>query len=402
MEDSCVLSGWFRGEEKRAFSVLEMSIRQRATQCLGKHIPDKTNNRLCSPSSRWPGLRARWHEEQENSKLIQTSVTSERIFRSRETVKAWLESSPSSVIDNGEEESAYSSSFDSFSSSPAGSVDHLSDTSGFQKTSPGKVNSPGHTRSRTISPPRRTANRNSADVSRIDYGGGSFLMLAFKNAQYRGSSSPPAFLFTSEDSRDDHRLNVTAEECCSPRSEFSITSEWQYILAAANAAGMSTRDSSGNDSELETSCEALNVSDLDLGSAVGNLCVHPDVVRRPLRALSLELPPVKALHDSSASGEMRNAVDDKKFSILNDSTGFERRKTHVDINYDQSPFRRLPRRNLGSSNYLRVSAEQGPKRGVQSSDTAEFQLETDHTPFMDKSQDDSAIARPKTGEESNS
>lgn len=129
-----------------------MSIRQRATQCLGKQLPDKTHNQLCSPTSRWPGSHGVvWHEEQENSKLIQTSssrapVASERIFRARETVKAWLESSPTSVFEDLDNESACPSSFESFSSSPAGSVDHLSYTTRFQKTSPGKVNPPGHAR----------------------------------------------------------------------------------------------------------------------------------------------------------------------------------------------------------------------------------------------------------------
>ena len=52
--------------------------------------------------------------------------------------------------------------------------------------------------SRTISPPRCPANKNSVDLSRIDpahYSGGSFLMLAFKNAQCNFSCVLFLYLF---------------------------------------------------------------------------------------------------------------------------------------------------------------------------------------------------------------
>lgn len=148
----------------------------------------------------------------------------------------------------------------------------------------------------------------------------------------RGCSSPPAFQYTSEDFRDDHLPNLNAEEGGSPRSEFSVISEWQYILAAANAAGRSTRDSSGNNSEFETTCEVLNVSDRDLNSALGNLCAHPHVVRKPCRTRSMELTRVAHIHDRSASGELKNLLlDDDKYTVLSDSTNLEPRQTHADI-----------------------------------------------------------------------
>lgn len=384
-------SGWSRGEieESGNFRCSAMSMRERAAQRLGKHLPDKSNGRLRLPSSRWAGSRARWHEDQEDGNLIQScgnrsSVASEHIFRSRETVKAWLESSPTSVIENLEDESACSSSYESFSSSPAGSVEHFSGTSRFLKSSPGKVNSPGHTRSRTISPPRCTANRNSVDLSRIDYGGGSFLLLAFKNAQYHGSSSPPAFLYTSENYKDDHPFN--ADECCSPRSEFSVTSEWQYILAAANAAGMSTRDSSANNSDLETFYEVLNVSDFDINSAAGNRYAHLDVVSKPYRTQSLELPRKKRLHERSASGEVKSMlVPDKKYILRNDCTILETKQESVDITCGRSSLRRLSRRNLGISNSLLEAAEQGPKRVLQSNATFRKEVKLQNKPSIARS-----------------
>lgn len=115
-----------------------MSIRQRSSQCFGKQVSEKTHSsRLCSPLSRWP--RQRFDEE--NNKLISRNrVASERVFRSHETVKAWLDSSPSSVVvDVEENNSECTSSFESFNSSPARSVDHCSYTTRSQKTSPGKV-----------------------------------------------------------------------------------------------------------------------------------------------------------------------------------------------------------------------------------------------------------------------
>lgn len=250
-----------------------MSIRQRSTQCLGKQVSEKTHSsRLCSPLSRWP--RQRFHDE--NSKLVSRNrVASERVFRSRETVKAWLDSSPSSVVvDVEENNSECSSSFESFNSSPARSVDHCSYTTRSEKTSPGK--------SRTISPPRSTANRNSVDSSRIDYSHGSFLMLAFKNAQYRGLSLPPAFQYTSEVMKENHSND---DECDSPRSEFSVTSEWQDILAAARM--------SNNAAELEIN---------GLRSVSGN----PHMVTKHYRTRSTEIPRVARTHNRCASGDLES------------------------------------------------------------------------------------------------
>lgn len=122
-------------------------MRQRATQCLGKEqLPGKSQSRFCSPTSRWPGQRVRWHEEQENGKLIQTSNSGvcapfESVFRSHENVKAWLESSPNPEFEDLDDDSAWPSSFQSLGSSPAESVDHLSCSTRF-----GKVNPPGHAR----------------------------------------------------------------------------------------------------------------------------------------------------------------------------------------------------------------------------------------------------------------
>ena len=133
----------------------EMSVRQRVTQCLGEQFSEKPHSRPCNPTSRWLGHRICWHEEQESSELIQKTrssapVVSERIFRSRETVKAWLESSPIFVLEDLDDESACPSSFESFTSSPALSVDHLSFTARFQNPAP-KVNLPAHARVRIIS-----------------------------------------------------------------------------------------------------------------------------------------------------------------------------------------------------------------------------------------------------------
>lgn len=321
-------------------------MRQKATQRLGKQLSDQPHGRPCNSTTRWLGHHVRWHEEQESSKLIQTSsnpasVASERMFRSRETVKAWLESSRTSVLEDLDDESASPSSLESFNSSPAVSdVDHLSYTSRFQNPT-SKNNPPGPARSRNISPPRRTVNRNSVDLSRIDpahYSGGSFLMLAFKNAQYRGSSSPPAFQYTSGAFADDHVQSLNGEEFGSPGSEFSLTSEWQNMLAAGNAAGMSTRDSSGNNSEFEAPGEVLNISDLELDSVVSNLRINPKVVRKPhRRTRSMELPPT---HDRSAIGELKGMlVDDHEYTC--DSAKLERRHTNADTIHEQGPLRKL-------------------------------------------------------------
>lgn len=76
-----------------------MSMRHRATQCLGK-ISDKPRSRASNPASPlWPGYHVRSHEHEVSQPSSPApSVASERLSRSRETVKAWLESSPTSVL----------------------------------------------------------------------------------------------------------------------------------------------------------------------------------------------------------------------------------------------------------------------------------------------------------------
>jgi hypothetical protein len=65
--------------------------------------------------------------------------------------------------------------------------------------------------SRNISPPRRTVNRNSVDLSRIDpahYSGGSFLMLAFKNAQCNPLCFSLSFKFSWSTSKTGTDIDV--------------------------------------------------------------------------------------------------------------------------------------------------------------------------------------------------
>lgn len=122
-----------------------MSVR-RATQCLGK-LPDKSSRsgHSFNPASPiWPGKLSnpssplRWHDERETSKLIQAASprassadASDRLFRSRETVKAWLEASPTSVLDDHhlDGDTSAHSSLESFNSTPLGSPFHRSVTS---------------------------------------------------------------------------------------------------------------------------------------------------------------------------------------------------------------------------------------------------------------------------------
>lgn len=119
-----------------------MSSVRRATQCLGKQ-----SSRSGRSSPLFPGRLSiptspmRWLDERETRQLIQGSASprasspgpqvSERLFRSRETVKAWLESSPTSVLDDHhlDGDSSAHSSFESFGSSPMGSPYHRSVTS---------------------------------------------------------------------------------------------------------------------------------------------------------------------------------------------------------------------------------------------------------------------------------
>ncbi|KAG0591400.1 hypothetical protein KC19_1G172800 [Ceratodon purpureus] len=416
-----------------------MSVRHKATQCLGKQLPDKPHSRPCNSTSRWPGRpHLRWHEERESSKLIQTgsspasvaTVVSERMYRSRETVKAWLESSPTSVLEDLDDESASPSSLDSFASSPVGSVEHLSYTTRFPNPA-SRTNPPGHTRSRTISPPRR-ANRNSVDLSRIDpahYNSGSFLVLAFKNAQYRGTSVPPAFQYTSEAVGEEHVQCLSIDEYGSPRSEFSLTSEWQNMLAAGTAAGMSTRDSSGNNSEFETPCEVLNISDLDLDSDVSDPRSNPQVVRLPhRRTRSMELPDT---HECFASGESKDLLVEDKSTCAPAKLG--QKQTDADTIHEQGLVRRLSRRNSRSFTSIREVFGEVDKRKVKSTTAAleeveraklisryereekelkswkdyqreraisnmkqaELKLDAKHTHLMEKMENDMAMARRK-------
>lgn len=324
-----------------------MSIRSRATQYLGKQFQDKPHSCPPKPTSQWPGHHGWWHEEQQSSKLPQTSsgavasVTSERMFRSRETVEAWLEkTSPTSVLDTLDDENPSSSDF--LNSSPSG-WDHSSCATWFQ-TLDSKTSKAAHSRSRTISPPSKSAaNRNSEDVSRIDaehYStGGSFLSTALKNARYSDFPSPPAFKQTN-----DHHENFNSEECGSPRSEFSLTFEWKHILAAGNAAGMSTRDPSASNFDYKARNGASNVSDAD--SDISNLGVLPQVVRRkPRRNWSMELPRVARILNRSGSGDLKDMwVDDKK--------------TRTGAIYGPTPLQRLYRRTSEQEAFEQVRSPQ--------------------------------------------
>lgn len=99
------------------------------------------------------------------------------------------------------------------------------------------------------------------------------------------------------------------------------------MLAAGNAADMSTRDSSGNNSEFEAPCEVMNTSDVDLDSDVSNLRAQPQVVRKPhCRTRSMELPPSRHTHNRSASGELEDMlVENNKYTCA--SAKLERRQS---------------------------------------------------------------------------
>ena len=143
-------------EVLRDQSASEMSMR-RATQCLGK-LPEKPRSRGPSQptSPLWPGYHTRWHDsEQETSKLIHAaspvaSVTSERVYRSHETVKAWLDSSPTSVLDDQNDDESVPSSFESLSSSPLGSPRYRSHSTSRFFSSSSELNQPAHVRVRIL------------------------------------------------------------------------------------------------------------------------------------------------------------------------------------------------------------------------------------------------------------
>ncbi|KAG0578613.1 hypothetical protein KC19_4G036700 [Ceratodon purpureus] len=348
-----------------------MSMR-RATQCLGK-LPEKPRSRGPSQptSPLWPGYHTRWHDsEQETSKLIHAaspvaSVTSERVYRSHETVKAWLDSSPTSVLDDQNDDESVPSSFESLSSSPLGSPRYRSHSTSRFFSSSSELNQPAHVRVRAISPPRCPANRDPADVSRIDAGrcsGGSFLMLAFKNTSNRRTSAPKTFQFSSGAFRDDHLQDFTPEECGSPGSEFSLTHEWHHMLEAGTAAGMSTRDSSGNDSDYENPYDALNGSEFGLGSVATSMSrSHAQVVRKPSRTRSMELPPKSRGHDGSGSGLLK---DEKSQFMAHHITTLPRhsaplmnRDQSQGVNYDMSDIQRISRRHSERTTSMRDAFE---------------------------------------------
>jgi hypothetical protein len=125
----------------------------------------------------------------------------------------------------------------------------------------------------------------------------------------RGKPTPPTFQYTSGAFRDDHLQNFVPEECGSPGSEFSLTHEWHHVLEAGTAAGMSTHDSSATNSEYENPYEVLNGSELGFGSDASSMSrSHAQVVRKPSRTRSMELPRMSRVHDCSTSGQLK---DDK-------------------------------------------------------------------------------------------
>ena len=149
----------------------------------------------------------------------------------------------------------------------------------------------------------------------------------------RRTSAPKTFQFSSGAFRDDHLQDFTPEECGSPGSEFSLTHEWHHMLEAGTAAGMSTRDSSGNDSDYENPYDALNGSEFGLGSAATSMSrSHAQVVRKPSRTRSMELPPKSRGHDGSGSGLLK---DEKSQFMAHHITTLPRHSAPL-MNRDQS------------------------------------------------------------------
>lgn len=98
----------------------------------------------------------------------------------------------------------------------------------------------------------------------------------------RGLSLPPAFQYTSEVMKENHSND---DECDSPRSEFSVTSEWQDILAAARM--------SNNAAELEI-------------NGVRSVSGNPHMVTKHYRTRSTEIPRVARTHNRCASGDLES------------------------------------------------------------------------------------------------
>lgn len=120
-----------------------------------------------------------------------------------------------------------------------------------------------------------------------------------------GSTTPPTFQHSGA-FRDDHLHSFTPEECSSPGSEFSLTSEWHNMVAAGNAAGMSTRNSSSNTSDFEISYEGLSGSRVNLSTATSMSRAHPHGARNTSRTQSMELPRLVRSNELSGSGQLKN------------------------------------------------------------------------------------------------
>lgn len=296
-------------------------MRQRATQCLGK-LPDKPRSRASNPTSPlWPGHHVRSHELEliEPSSPV-ASVTSERLFRSRETVKAWLEASPKSVLDNHLVDEISGSSFESHDSSPASSEYRgCSNRFGCSSSRTNRL------RARAISPPKCPANINSEDVSRIDTGrcgGSNFLVHVFKDAQHFETPSPSAFQYAGA-FRDDHLRGFAPEECGSPGSEFSLTSEWHNMVAAGTAAGMSTRGSTSNSSDFDTH-GGLRRSRLNLGSSDYVVRTNPRVSRSACRTQSMELPRLARFSELSTGRQFEGDTHPAQIKTVGHSAPLKR------------------------------------------------------------------------------
>lgn len=161
----------------------------------------------------------------------------------------------------------------------------------------------------------------------------------------RGTSTTPTFQYTSGAFRDDHLQNIVPEECGSPGSEFSLTHEWHHMLEAGTAAGMSTRDSSANNSEYENPYEVLNGFELDLGSSPNSICrAHAQVVRKPSRTRSMELPRVSHVHYCLASGQLK----DEKIQLMAKHITTLPRHSAPLMNHEQ-------RQDVNYGNHLNVS-----------------------------------------------
>ncbi|XP_024372418.1 uncharacterized protein [Physcomitrium patens] len=333
-----------------------MSMRHRATQCLGK-ISDKPRSRASNPASPlWPGYHVRSHEHEVSQPSSPApSVASERLSRSRETVKAWLESSPTSVLGDHLVVGSRTSSSHSHVSSP-GRPECRACSSPFDRSRSNNI----LPRARAISPPKCPASRNPQELSRIDtgrYSGG------------HGSTTPPTFQHSGA-FRDDHLHSFTPEECSSPGSEFSLTSEWHNMVAAGNAAGMSTRNSSSNTSDFEISYEGLSGSRVNLSTATSMSRAHPHGARNTSRTQSMELPRLVRSNELSGSGQLKNDKYTVNHQSAPHSADLKRTYTRQSsVNYDISDLHRMSRGDAAS---MREAFGHVPKQKVHSSSDSKF------------------------------